>query len=156
MKIVPSLLLLTSTTWAFSSLQSSVFHGNQLVTATETSSQSNQITMRKQKASDRRTRRRQLGQVLEESRPVTITAAPGKHWNVKQTVVPTMDVPAVAGGRQRSRKRSTLYKTLSLYHNHFVNQLTYEYQAEVRRRKRNRKGRCVLDSDHFHFLRFNS
>jgi hypothetical protein len=121
--------------------------------------------MRKQKASDKRTRRRQQRADVEAV-PIaasTLTASPMKdrEWRTKQgqtaalmtavaarktigsAVAATTAAAAAMSsrttgtrhasrGRQRSRKRSALYNALSLYHNTFVNQLTFEYQAEVR------------------------
>lgn len=96
------------------------------------------ITMRKQKASDRRTRRRQRGEIaLEERSPVvaTVTANPmqGTVWKAKKAGLATAEPPASSGGRGRSRKRTTLYQTLRTYHGSFLNPLTAEYQAEVSR-----------------------
>lgn len=113
------------------------------------------LTMRKQKASDRRTRRRQRGddqqRQLEQQQQgtaatTTFTVSPmqGATWNHKQQ----RSVDAVsqgllgqqqqqaktAGGRGRSRKRTALYQTLAHYQNRFLQQLTAEYQAEVRDR----------------------
>ena len=95
--------------------------------------------MRKQKASDRRTRRRQRGQDLEETfipnknGLITLTTSPmqGNAWTQRTAVRMPKAQQQVTGGRQRSRKRSTLYNSLSFYHNTFLNQLTAEYQAEV-------------------------
>jgi cytoskeletal protein RodZ len=70
------------------SLQSSVFHGRSLVTSSSptysgsSSSSSSGITMRKQKASDRRTRKRQRGEIEDErmeavgSYSTTLTTSP--------------------------------------------------------------------------------
>jgi hypothetical protein len=96
------------------------------------------MTMRKQKASDRRTRRRQRGIELEEERGVqivTVTESPMKTagpWRGK-TLQPDIatSVASVSGGRGRSRKRSTLYNSLSSYYNHYLRLLTLEYQVEV-------------------------
>ena len=101
-----------------------------------------QLTMRKQKASDKRTRRRQRGLDLEETptRIATITASPMQQgsWGKKnkRTLISAsstrnIEVRPTTGGRQRSRKRSTLYNALSLYYNTFADQLLYEYKAEV-------------------------
>jgi hypothetical protein len=137
---------------ALSSIRSSIFHGNAVAVADAPSSPPKSgrcfIDMRKQKASNKRTRRRQLGQdaagLAVLSTPATFTASPmaSRSWSLKQsesfgsspmiaaaesstsTVLPT-------GGRQRSRKRSTLYNALHFYHNTFLNELTAEYQAEV-------------------------
>ena len=96
------------------------------------------LEMRKQKASDRRTRRLQRGdfeyaQELARSTAGTMTESPmsGKAWRHKQThsMQPTKSKTA---GRARGRKRSALYNSLSLYHNKFLNLLTEEYRQEVR------------------------
>ena len=150
---------ITPSSAALSSIRASVFHGKAVV-ATATTSRRQQrhgavIEMRKQKASNRRTRRRQQRQDLQddylahvtkgEAVAVTLTSSPmnGNEWRHKRggAVASTKgmkkDMPnAVSprqaqGGRQRSRKRSTLYSALSFYHNTFLNHLTAEYQAEV-------------------------
>ena len=97
--------------------------------------------MRKQKASDRRTRRRQRGgeELTEERikenlsrREVTITSSPMSKkgdWKLKKQG-DMIDTRNKTGGRGRSKKRSLLYNSLSLYHNKFLNFLTAEYKAE--------------------------
>ena len=106
-----------------------------------------EITMRKQKASNRRTRRMQLGgeeltqAMIREKlsrREVTITSSPmtqnGEWKQRRQGDTSSMiDVQIKTGGRGRSRKRSLLYTSLSLYYNKFLNFLTKEYKAEVSR-----------------------
>lgn len=104
------------------------------------------ISMRKQKASDKRTTRRQREGVqaqLLEAPPITLTASPmqGNSW--RQKVIPiddysNQDSNVPTGGRQRSRKRSNLYSMMARYHNSFLSALTLEYKAEVRRKKRRR------------------
>lgn len=95
------------------------------------------ISMRKQKASDKRTSRRQREgpQLLEK--PITITASPmqGSAW--AQKVISSIEdransdlSNAPTGGRQRSRKRSNLYNRMARYHNTFLSALTLEYKAE--------------------------
>lgn len=92
----------TSRTVQALSLQSSVFHGRSLVTSSSSSSPSYSgsssstttgITMRKQKASDRRTRKRQRGEIEDErmeavgSLATTLTTSPmsaAGPWNHKQ------------------------------------------------------------------------
>ena len=98
--------------------------------------------MRKQKASDRRTTRRQRGgdELTQErikerlsEREVTITSSPMTKkgdWKLKRQG-DVIDPRAKTGGRGRSKKRSLLYNSLSLYHNKFLNYLTAEYKAEV-------------------------
>ena len=114
------------------------------------------LEMRKQKASDKRTRRQQRGDVVfspDNLMTGSITSSPmnGKSWNHKQSSWyqqqqqqqqgPTSVLPvpttlttheASTGGRGRSRKRSALYNSLSLYHNKFLSLLTQEYKQEVR------------------------
>ena len=91
------------------------------------------LSMRKQKASDRRTRRLQRG-LLEEDDVMTetVTTSPMQtaQWLQKTPTTEAM-IPLKTGGRNRSRKRSTLYNSLSSYHNHFLQLLTAEYKAEV-------------------------
>lgn len=98
------------------------------------------LSMRKQKASDRRTRRLQRGgeelvqDLIRENLRNTITSNPMElagAWNIKQGGFPSQ-VREKAGGRGRSRKRATLYNSLSSYHNKFFSLLTAEYRSEVR------------------------
>lgn len=112
------------------------------------------LTMRKQKASDRRTRRRQRGEIALEETAMPVTATKtvttltakvnpmqNAAWKHKSGIavapLPTSASPqplgtSSSGGRGRSRKRTTLYQTLQHYHSSFVHPLTAEYQAEVR------------------------
>lgn len=128
------------------SIRSSVFHGRPLVV-----SDSRQIphgdrdrgqgigclVMRKQKASDKKTRRRQLeGENMATSLDIssvgTMTTSPMEQtgvWKRKMPVAP--QATTRTGGRGRSRKRSTLYQSISFYHNKFLKLLTEEYKAEV-------------------------
>ena len=101
------------------------------------------LTMRKQKASDRRTRRLQRGltETEQEVSMETVTTSPMQtaQWSLKKTTIATSKTTSPAaiesqlktGGRNRSRKRSTLYNSLSSYHSHFLQLLTAEYKAEV-------------------------
>ena len=98
------------------------------------------LSMRKQKASDRRTRRLQRGEekltqdLIRDNLRNTITSSPMEMvgaWNQKQGLVPSQ-IREKNGGRGRSRKRATLYNCLSSYHNKFFTLLTAEYQYEVR------------------------
>jgi hypothetical protein len=99
------------------------------------------ITMRKQKASDRRTRRMQRGgaemtqDLILDSLKQTITSSPMDlaEWKYKRHGNSQFQATRT-GGRQRSRKRQTLYNSLSSYHNKFLQLLTAEYKAEVRQR----------------------
>ena len=96
------------------------------------------LTMRKQKASDRRTRRLQRGgddiaqDMINQSLQRTITSMPMTQWNYKSRGNEQQPRKEKSGGRGRSRKRSTLYHSLSSYHSKFLNLLTAEYKAEVR------------------------
>jgi hypothetical protein len=154
--------------WAWNAR--SGFHGASLVLSTgpapaSPSSGRCAWTMRKQKASDRRTRRRQRGDVewhqekdLRTSFAGTLTESPMQlagAWSHRRSLMPRGDEPAAAdwrgsssvavgsdrgaatstlpGGRGRSRKRNSYYNSLASYHNKFLNLLTQEYQAEVRR-----------------------
>ena len=140
----------------FSLASFSSFHGARLHTDDGSSNKKFQyitsktthatITMRKQKASDRRTRRMQRGgeevvqDMIRESltqREITITSSPMDKKGVwKQRKVGTIDASDIrekTKGRGRSRKRSILYNSLSCYHNKFLTLLTKEYRAEVSR-----------------------
>lgn len=101
-------------------------------------------TMRKQKASDRRTRRKQRGEddsaVGVVTRPTTqrtVTVSPmqGAAWKHKRLGDVRVQQPSrtTKQGRGRSRKRAAQYQVLQHYQNHFLDELTAEYQAEVRR-----------------------
>ena len=115
------------------SLSSSFFLGNR-ITPTEHHSSTATLTMRKQKASDRRTRRMQRGEnVAVDISSKTLTSSPmasagWQHKKISNTVTPTRQ----QHGRGRARKRSNLYNTLSSYHGNFLSLLTAEYRAEVR------------------------
>jgi len=121
------------------SIHSSAFHGNPVKTRMTFSSAST-LTMRKQKASDKRTRRRQRfgqddtssssGGVLTDSSYTQSPMHRQGSWKEKKYVTPSVEKTA---GRGRSRKRSALYQSLAFYHNKFLHLLTQEYQAEVRR-----------------------
>jgi hypothetical protein len=114
------------------------------------------LYMRKQKASDKRTRRLQREGGVNTLSSSSITQSPMEQaglWKVKDltkqtstaqprsaaaatttmtpTAVQTQSVTG-GGGRGRSRKRSTLYNSISFYHDKFLHLLTAEYQAEVR------------------------
>jgi hypothetical protein len=126
---------------AFSASFVSSFHGKSLSLAPPTtirvpSRSFSSLTMRKQKAGDKRTRRMQRGGALEDNNVIsTVTTSPmdASAWRQKTA---RNQFPAHAkhgGGRQRSRKRSSLYNCLSTYHNHFLSLLTAEYKAEVSR-----------------------
>eukprot|EP00537_Pseudo-nitzschia_pungens_P019728 CAMPEP_0172407006 /NCGR_PEP_ID=MMETSP1061-20121228/72862_1 /TAXON_ID=37318 /ORGANISM="Pseudo-nitzschia pungens, Strain cf. pungens" /LENGTH=153 /DNA_ID=CAMNT_0013142845 /DNA_START=39 /DNA_END=497 /DNA_ORIENTATION=+ len=111
-------------------LQPSEFDRQRIGSGTRemSSSARGEITMRKQKASDRRTRRMQRGgeelaqDMIRENlsrREVTITSSPMSkkgEWKQRRQG-DRVDVQMKSGGRGRSRKRSLLYNSLSLYHN---------------------------------------
>lgn len=124
---------------------SSGFYGARLEPRSQTareyfSTSRSYLEMRKQKSSDRRTRRLQRGQIayseeLAKATVGSVTASPmaGQSWSHKKTLSMQNSVQ-VSGGRGRSRKRSALYNSLSLYHNKFLTLLTEEYKQEVSRR----------------------
>ena len=119
------------------------------------------MTMRKQKASDRRTRRMQRGGngegeeqlALQEkiqdnmikakaattttTTTTTMTSSPmdSAAWKYKKVrnsfPTPEREQHQKAHGRGRSRKRQTLYNSLASYHTKFLRLLTVEYQAEA-------------------------
>jgi len=113
---------------------SSSFHGATLRTYSPVISSAT-LTMRKQKASDRRTRRLQRGgeELIQEvmQQNLRVTQSPmdqtGQWRNKKKPV----RISEKTGGRGRARKRATLYNSLSGYHNRFLQLLTKEYRAEV-------------------------
>jgi regulator of nonsense transcripts 1 len=113
------------------SASSQAFLGNRLVTGQPFPTTTNTLTMRKQKASDRRTRRMQKGEdvaVDVSSRTITSSPMAAASWQHKK-LAPTQRQQSRAG-RGRARKRSNLYNTLSSYHSHFLSLLTAEYRAE--------------------------
>lgn len=160
--LVPCLLALTGDhVVALSLSSSSLFLGSRLSSpstmrstsssSSSSSSISNRLTMRKQKASDRRTRRRQRGledftdtnEALSAMLASTFTVSPMKvegSWKHKTGIAGNKgsnrnqfkQPQQHQGGRGRSRKRRALYNSLAFYHNHFLNLLTSEYKAEVR------------------------
>jgi len=74
-------------------------------------------------------------------------------WKSKELTVRPMSVETEAdgtttktGGRGRSRKRSALYNSLAMYHNHFLELLTQEYKAEVSACKTRRRASWSLVS----------
>ena len=123
------------------------FHGNSLVDPTYKHTYEDGgskrrccLTMRKQKASDRRTRRLQRGDIssrVDESRSPLLTqqSSPlaNAAWTHKQlSVEENANAAPSTRGRGRSRKRLQYYNTISSYHNDFLALLTEEYRAEVR------------------------
>lgn len=131
-------VLLVTSCAAWSPSSSSSFMGERISSlraVSQTRTVKSYISMRKQKASDKRTSRRQReGRTLQLLETPTITASPmqGNAW--KQKVVEEYANPEpITRGRQRSRKRSNLYNMMARYHNSFLSALTLEYKAEVRR-----------------------
>lgn len=100
------------------------------------------LTMRKQKASDKRTTRRQRNQEAESlsfTSTMTSTISPVTPmelgaWNHKtiRNTFPTKSDTTVIKSRGRSRKREALYNSLASYNNHFLELLTAEFLTEVR------------------------
>jgi hypothetical protein len=97
------------------------------------------ITMRKQKASDKRTRRMQKNSAVDSALN-TLPLRPGSSpltplssgaWTHKTVVKNQFVSSTKEGGRGRSRKRSIVYSNLASYHNHFLELLTKEFLAEV-------------------------
>lgn len=92
------------------------------------------LTMRKQKASNKRTRRLQKGnkdEVTTMSYASSIATPTGTaSWNHK---IVKNNFPSTnsEGGRGRSRKRSQLYNSLASYHSQFLKLITEEFLAEV-------------------------
>lgn len=123
---------------------------------TQRGTPSSVITMRKQKASDKRTARMQRGQIdttessftppslstattttqILSSSPMSnskwkdkkieLLAASGQNMNSV-----TAGVAASGGGRGRARKRLKLYNSLASYHSTFLELISAEYQMEV-------------------------
>jgi hypothetical protein len=111
----------------------------------------NALVMRKQKASDKRTRRRQRGLLVSEevvsgggvatttaTKNATRITSPMQvqgDWDLKTTLSSSstkLSNPiSSTSGRGRSRKRSLLYTALASYHDKFLQLLQDEYQAEV-------------------------
>ena len=128
----------------------SSFHGQRVQTGLVVLPSST-LVMRKQKASDKRTSRRQRGILNDEEQArlgsattATMTSSPmskaeWKHKkNVRSSSVSALNnnnnnniQPEKLGGRGRSRKRSNLYQSLSFYHDKFLALLTEEYKYEV-------------------------
>lgn len=98
------------------------------------------LSMRKQKASDKRTRRMQRNQGVEtitETLPMPgtspLTPMAKGEWRQKTISIKNQfQANARTGGRGRSRKRSIVYSNLASYHNQFLELLTQEFLAEVR------------------------
>jgi hypothetical protein len=64
----------------------------------------------------------------------TMTSSPMESvgvWNLKSSSGVPSQIKEKTGGRGRSRKRATLYNSLSTYHNKFFTLLTEEYRTEV-------------------------
>lgn len=145
--------LVAAVSWSSDSVLAYVppssFHGRSLALEAPRSGAVRQhvpssLTMRKQKASDKRTTRLQRGEGLPaiyddtavmQSLHKTFTSSPMADAVWEQKVVRNQfqgKQPEKSGGRGRSRKRSSLYHCLSNYHEQFLTLLTAEYKAEVR------------------------
>ena len=121
---------------------SSTFHGSHInnINPTYTASKntphrkSNGLVMRKQKASNKRTARRQRGNVdLSTSSSTTqiLNSSPMAKSQWKHKKIET-GAAIQAGGRGRARKRLKLYNSLASYHSTFLDLISQEYQMEVR------------------------
>jgi hypothetical protein len=139
--VFPALLSFPARCLSLSS--STVFHGQRVVThqaplrREPSSSGIANLEMRKQKASDRRTRKLQKGETsfakdLSSKSAATLTQSPATAWSHKRQPNSMPGARDRSSGRGRSRKRSALYNSLSLYHNKFMSLLTEEYRLEVR------------------------
>ncbi len=127
----------------FSITRISSFSGKQVCHTTSNSYNDATITMRKQKASDRRTRRMQRSSQLLENTE-SLSSRPGNgpltpmstgEWKHKslsssRSLLGNTNTDT-SGGRGRSRKRSALYSNLASYHTQFLELLTAEFLAEV-------------------------
>lgn len=155
MIIIASSLSIPSTLALSSSFLGSHIRSLQSYT-TQRGTPSSVITMRKQKASDKRTARMQRGQIdttessftppslstattttqILSSSPMSnskwkdkkieLLAASGQNMNSV-----TAGVAASGGGRGRARKRLKLYNSLASYHSTFLELISAEYQMEV-------------------------
>ncbi len=122
----------------FSVTRISSFSGKQVCHTV--SSNDSTITMRKQKASDKRTRRMQRSsQLLENTEslsrqgngPLTpMSTGQWKHKSLSSSRA-LLGNTDTSGGRGRSRKRSAIYSNLASYHTQFLELLTAEFLAEV-------------------------
>lgn len=137
-------LTILTTTLGLSLSSFSQFHGASLQSFSTKpqhhTSGAASLTMRKQKASDRRTRRMQMGgdqivqELIRDNLRQTVTSSPMQQtgqWNQKKRRG-IQSYKEKTGGRGRSRKRATLYNSLSSYHNKFLRLLTDEYNHEAR------------------------
>lgn len=110
------------------------------------SMRSGMITMRKQKASDKRTRRMQRGDVpafLPQSSSSFVASTidgvvkcptEGAQWKQKRVSFNSNSVMGGSksrGGRGRSQKRTYTYAALSAYHSLFCELLGNEFKSEV-------------------------
>ncbi len=124
-------------------LHSSQFLGNNVNSFSKENEKSSNrmiITMRKQKASNKRTTRLQRGD--DDNSQVStmdflsslVTPTSTSSWNYKSVSSPAL-LKNVSNlnekGRGRSRKRSQYYNSLSAYHTHFLDLITAEFLAEV-------------------------
>ena len=111
----------------------------------ERSSRLSSLVMRKQKASDKRTRRLQREGRNSDDDNLGSSSFTNPHgpsfpkrirspmadsaWSQRSMLSPKA---RITKGRGRSRKRTNKYESLSTYHAEFLNLLTAEYLAEVR------------------------
>jgi hypothetical protein len=112
----------------------------------------NEITMRKQKASDKHTARMQRGLTIETDYAQSTAAAATQilssttftknTWKEKRVELRAIGINTkgikhtdlaakVKGGRNRSRKRMKLYNSLAGYHSTFLELISDEYRVEV-------------------------
>jgi len=127
-------------------LTASSFHGRLVVSPSLPknlrSNDDSKWYMRKEKASDRRTRRRlqQQSDIISEEQPSTFTRSPmaSAVWPHKTITSPARQQrkhhngkKELGGGRNRSMKRYKYYNTVSDYRNHFLQLLTAEYKHEI-------------------------
>ena len=89
-------------------------------------------------------------ELIRENLRQTVTSSPMQRtgeW--KQKKQRGIQYKEKTGGRGRSRKRATLYNSLSSYHNKFLKMLTDEYNHEVRSARLNTVCKFLLFlSDH--------
>lgn len=131
-----SSILLLSLTIHVTAL-SQTFTGNRVPRFHQQPQNGSLLTMRKQKASNKRTRRMQRNIEIESTtstvalRTATSEFSPiaSGVWQQK-SVTSQNQVAPVSKGRGRSRKRTAVYNNLASYHNHFLELLTEEFMAE--------------------------
>jgi hypothetical protein len=119
---------------------STTFHGISIHSSHPTTSRriANELTMRKQKASDKHTARMQRGQTtLEPTTQILSSVSFTKNsWKEKKIELRagganTNTEKFAIGGRGRARKRLRLYNSLEGYHSVFLGLISEEYRMEV-------------------------